>query len=114
MGFLRVGHDPALSGSSQPILDWIAGNEITHLAVHFDLDVLDPAFFPSLLFNKRGIPENTFDGIVQGTMKLEQVVRLLNDVAAAAEMVGLAITEHLPWDVLRLKQALAELPILKS
>lgn len=47
-------------------------------------------------------------------MKLEQVVRLLKDAAAAAEMVGLAITEHLPWDVLRLKSALAELPIMKS
>lgn len=45
---------------------------------------------------------------------MEQVIRLLKDVAAAADMVGLAITEHLPWDVLRLKHALADLPIMRS
>ena len=60
------------------------------------------------------MPEDTFDGIVQGTMKLEQVVRLLKDAGTAADMVGLAITEHLPWDVLRLKNTLADLPIMKS
>lgn len=113
---LGVRHTPAaeIADNSQPILDWIETEGITHLAIHFDLDVLDPAHFSSLLFNKPGVPEDTFDGIVRGTMKLEQVVRLLKDAAAAAEMVGLAITEHLPWDVLRLKSALAELPIMKS
>jgi len=39
------------------------------------------------------VPEDTFDGIVQGTMKLEQVVRLLKDAGTAADMVGLAITD---------------------
>jgi len=60
------------------------------------------------------VPENAFDGIVQGTMKLEQVVRLLKDAGRAADMVGLAITEHLPWDALRLKNALADLSIMRS
>lgn len=73
----------------------------------------DPAHFSSLLFNKPGVPKTAFDGIVQGTMKLEQVVRLLKNVAAAKDMFGLAITEHLPWDVLRLKNTLADLPIMK-
>lgn len=27
-------------------------------------------------------------------------------------MVGLALAEHLPWDMLRLKNGLAELPIM--
>ncbi len=113
--FLQLGvrHTPAaeIADSSRPILDWIEREGISHLAVHFDLDVLDPAHFSSLLFNKPGVPKSTFDGVVKGTMQLEQVVRLLKDVASAAEMVGLAITEHLPWDVLRLKNALAELAI---
>lgn len=113
---LGVCHTRAadIADSSQPILDWIARESIAQLAVHFDLDVLDPAHFSPLLFNKPEMPENAFDGIVQGTMKLEQVVRLLKDVAAEVDMVGLAITEHLPWDVLRLKNALADLPIMKS
>src|SRR3546814_11290305 len=85
-----------------------------HLAVHFDLDVLDPAHFSSLLFNRPGMSEGAFDGIEQGRMQLEQAVRLLKDVDAAVDMVGLTIAEHLPWDLLRLKNSLAELPIMKS
>lgn len=113
---LGVRHTPAaaIAETSQPILDWIASEGITHLAVHFDLDVLDPAYFSPLLFNRPDAPEGTFAGIEQGQMRLEQVVRLLKDVSAAADMVGLAIAEHLPWDMLRLKNGLAELSIMKS
>lgn len=113
---LGVWHTPAaaLADDSQPILDWIEMEGIMHLAVHFDLDVLDPAHFSPLLFHKPGVSEHTFDGIAQGTMKLEQAVRLLQDAGAAADMVGLAITELLPWDILRLKSSLADLPIMQS
>ena len=45
-------------------------------------------------------------------MRLDQVVRLLNDVARASDVVGLAITEHLPWDALELRNALRKLPLL--
>jgi arginase len=102
----------ALAETSQPVLEWIAAQSITHLAVHFDLDVLDPAYFRPLLFNKPGVAEDAFAGIPQGRMRLEQVVRLLNDVAAATDLVGLAITEHLPWDMLELRNALRKLPLL--
>ena len=78
----------ALAGTSQPVLDWIAAQTITHLAVHLDLDVLDPAHFRPLLFNKPSIPEDAFEGILQGRMRLDQVVRLLNDVAGATDVVG--------------------------
>ncbi|WP_203416410.1 hypothetical protein, partial [Paracoccus sp. MKU1] len=109
-------HIPAtdLAETSQPVLDWIAREGITHLAVHFDLDVLDPSHFSPLLFNRPDAATDAFAGIEQGRMRLEQVVRLLKDVSAAADMVGLAITEHLPWDMLRLRNALAELPIMKA
>src|SRR3546814_1729330 len=103
-----------LADSSRPILDWIETEGITHLAVHFDLDVLDLAHFSPLLFNRPGMPEGAFDGIEQGRMQLDQVVRLLKEIGAAVDMVGLAIAEHLPWDMLRLRNSLAELPIMKS
>lgn len=113
---LGIRHTPAadIAESSQPILDWIATERTTHLAVHFDLDVLDPAHFSPLLFNKPNVPEGTFDGIERGRMRLEQVIRLLKDAGSAADMVGLAVAEHLPWDMLRLKNGLAELPIMSS
>ena len=112
---LGVRHTPAaaIADSSQPILDWIQAEGITHLAVHFDLDVLDAGHFSPLLFNKPDQPPGTFDGIVQGTMRLEQVVRLLRDVSSVCDVVGLAIAEFLPWDMLRLRHALAGLPILQ-
>lgn len=113
---LGLQHIPAaaLAETTQPILDWISAAGITHLAVHFDLDVLDPVHFSPLLFNKPDAPAGAFDGIEQGQMRLEQIIRVLNDVAAAIDVVGLAITEHLPWDMLRLRNGLAELAILKS
>lgn len=113
---LGIRHVPAaaLAKDSRPVLDWIEAQGITRLAVHFDLDVLDPAHFSPLLFNRPGLPDDAFAGIVQGTMRLEQVARLLGDVGRAAEMVGLAVTEHLPWDMLRLKDAFAGLPIMRS
>lgn len=113
---LGLRHTPAtdLADSSQPILDWIAAEGITHLAVHFDLDVLDAVHFSPLLFNKPDAPENAFDGIVQGSMRLEQVIRLLQDVGRVSDMVGLTIAEFLPWDMLRLKEAFAGLPIMRQ
>lgn len=113
---LGLRHTPAadLARTSQPILDWIAAEGITHLAVHFDLDVLDPTQFSPLLFNRPDVEEGAFAGIEQGRMKLEQVIRLLKDAGAAAQIVGLAITEHLPWDMLRLRNGLAEIPVFKS
>lgn len=112
---LGIAHTPAaaIADSSQPILDWIRREGITHLAVHFDLDVLDPAHFSPLLFNRPDQSQGAFDGIVQGAMQLQQVIRLLQDVSAACDVVGLAIAEFLPWDMLRLKNALAALPIMQ-
>ncbi len=111
---LGVRHTPAadIADRSQPILDWIAAEGIRHLAVHFDLDVLAAAHFSPLLFNRPDAPPGAFDGIVQGTLRLEQVMRLLQDVSGACDVVGLAIAEFLPWDMLRLKDALASLQIM--
>lgn len=113
---LGLQHIPAtdLADNSKPVLDWIEQQEITHLAVHFDLDVLDPAHFSPLLLNKPGLSDDAFDGVPTGEMRLDQVVRLLTDVGAQTDIVGLAITEHLPWDMLRLSEALGELPILRD
>ncbi|HWQ11587.1 MAG TPA: arginase family protein [Roseiflexaceae bacterium] len=44
LGLRHTGSD-ALVDSSTPVLDWIASEGITHVAVHFDVDVLDPKTF---------------------------------------------------------------------
>ena len=66
------------------------------MAIHFDLDVMQPNEFHSLYFSNLSAKPNQFDGITQGEMKLEAVQRLISDVAKHAEIVGLGITEYQP------------------
>ncbi len=101
-----------LADNSNPVLDWIEEQDITHLAIHFDLDALDPAHFSPLLFNKPDLPYDAMEGVPTGEMRLDQVVRLINDMSVQTDIVGLAITEFLPWNMLRLSEALGDLPIL--
>jgi hypothetical protein len=44
-------------------------------------------------------------------MPIKEVVRLLSDVAQQADVVGLGITEFLPWDMVIVRDMLRELPI---
>lgn len=45
-------------------------------------------------------------------MSVGQVVRLLNDVAAVADVVGLAIAEYMPWEAIATRHLLRKLPLL--
>jgi arginase len=110
-GIRRAG--PAeLAGSSQPVIDWLKSTGVRHVAIHLDLDVLDPSQFRSLLFANPQSPPDAFAGIPVGKMSIANVVRLLGDVAAAVDVVGLGITEHLPWDALALRDMLRKLPLV--
>lgn len=109
---LRAATPEELAVSSDPVLEWLRETGVKQVAVHLDLDVLDPAYFRSLcIFDPEAAPE-AFDGIPQGRMRMAQVVRLLSDVGKVARVVGLTIAEHLPWDALALKNMLRALPIL--
>ena len=48
-----------------------------------------------------------------GQMKLYEVARVLNDVSQKAEIVGLSIAEHMPWDAINLRKTLSEISIFK-
>ncbi len=45
-------------------------------------------------------------------MPIKEVVRLLSDGAQQADVVGLGVTELLPWDMVIVRDMLRELPIL--
>jgi arginase len=109
---LRHAGPVDLATDSHAVLNWLEETGARKVAIHFDLDVLDPAQFRSLLFANPQTPAGAFDGIAQGSMSIEQVVRLINDVAKVADVVGLGITEHLPWDALAMKEMLKRLPLL--
>src|SRR5262245_41742771 len=111
VGLRHAGAD-ALADSSAPVLSWIASEGIRHLAVHFDVDVLDPKQFGPILFNKPDAPADAWADVPRGRMAPEHVVRLLRDVAAACEIVGLAIAEYMPWEAIATRKLLRRLPLL--
>ena len=108
---LRYADPATLRESSQSILDWIADNQIEHIAVHFDLDVLTPKDFRSIYPAE---PYLESFGAAIGQMTLVQVVRVLTDISRESDIVGLTIAEHLPWDAFNLRKALAQLAIFQD
>lgn len=98
-----------LAESTESIKKWIKESGIKHLAIHLDLDVLDPKAFRSLL---PANPEMPFNLSPKGTMQLPQLLNLIKELSEETEVVGLGITEHLPWDSINLKNLLGEIPIL--
>ncbi|WP_231410130.1 arginase family protein [Ralstonia solanacearum] len=111
LGLRHAGPD-ALAETSQPVLQWLRETGARRVAIHFDLDVLAPAQFRSLLFANPAAPADAFDGVAQGSMSIDQIVRLIQDVARVADVVGLGIAEHLPWDALAMKHMLERLPLI--
>ncbi|WP_340051742.1 arginase family protein [Pseudomonas proteolytica] len=109
---LSIATPEALISSSESVLEWIRLNEIKHLAIHFDLDVLNPIEFRSVFFGEPNPASDPYEAFPAGKMSVAQVVRLINDVSRATDVVGLGITEHLPWDAITLKDMLADIPIL--
>ena len=108
---LRRAASGELAENSDPVLQWIHDNDIGHVAIHFDLDVLDPRFFRSVLFNNPSVKEQ-FDAI-NGKMTLAQVARLINDVSARTEVAGMTFAEHMPWDDINLMNMMDSLPFMK-
>ncbi len=108
---LRLAGPDELKENSQPIIDWIEENQIEYLAVHFDLDVLTPKDFRSILPAEPYLED--FDAAI-GEMTLAQVVRVLKDVSTKAEIVGLGIAEHMPWDAINLRKSLSEISIFND
>ncbi|MCT8358601.1 arginase family protein [Xanthomonas citri pv. anacardii] len=109
---IRAASPADLRDSSAPVLDWIQQAKPKYLAIHLDLDVLDPAGFRSLLFANPDAAPDAFEGVAQGHMAMQAVTRLLSEVAEHVEVVGIGIAEHLPWDALALKNMLAQLPLI--
>jgi LysR family transcriptional regulator, hydrogen peroxide-inducible genes activator len=113
LAMVAAGATPSqLIDSSQPVVEWFRSIGARHVAIHFDLDVIDPAELRSLYFTRPNAAPGAFAGIPQGRMTIPQVVRLLNDVAEQVEVVGLGITEHLPWDAITIRDMLRALPLI--
>lgn len=103
---LRTATSHELEDNSGPVLDWIRDRGIKKLAVHLDLDVLDPNLFRSLLFNNPNAdsPVDAFSG----KMTINQLTRLIGDVSVNTDVVGLSFAEYMPWDCINIKNMLEQ------
>lgn len=98
LGIQSVGITDTVEDSRR-VLDWVAASGANRLAVHIDLDVLDPRDFTNSA-------DRQTDGI-----RASDLVRLVGDLSAAAEIVGLSLTEHVPVELMRLSGMLRGLPL---
>lgn len=98
-------------GSSQALTGWINDNGFERIAIHLDLDVLDPNFFRSLLFSNPGVKEHI--EAERGKTRLEDITRVLRDISAQATVVGMSFAEYMPWDALNLKKMFNALSFMK-
>ena len=88
--------------NSDAVLEWLKGTGASKVVIHFDLDVIDPAEMIAAV------------GVVPNGMKIAQVVRVINDIAARYDIVGLTLAEPMPRVAVKLKNMLNDLPLLKD
>lgn len=87
--------------NSDAIRVWLKSCGASKVMIHFDMDVLDPAEIIAAV------------GTDPNGMKMEQVIRVINDIAAEKEIVGLTVAEAMPRTAIRIKNMLNQLPLLK-
>lgn len=97
--------------NSEAVLKWLKDRHIENLAIHLDLDVLNPASFNSQLTNDPYATEKY--PTVTGKLDLKQITRLLMDISANTNVVGLTFAEYMPWDALYLQKMMSQLPIMR-
>lgn len=108
---LPVIKPQAVAQDSRAVLNWLRNSQIENIAIHLDLDVLNPSSFHSQLTND---PYSTKKyPTVTGQLDLRQITRLLRDISANANVVGLTFAEYMPWDALYLQKMMSQLPIMR-
>ena len=98
-GIASFGPDE-LRQSSQPLWDWLAATGCSRVDIHFDVDAVDSNEVVLGL------------GAVPNGLTSAQVRRIVADVAAATDVVGLTIAEFFPRQVMHLQSILRDFPLL--
>lgn len=87
--------------NSTTVLDWLKTTGASKVVIHFDLDALDPAEIIAAV------------GTDPDGLKIETVVRVINDIAKEYDVVGLTIAEPMPRVAIKIKNMLNQMPLLK-
>lgn len=99
-GIKHLTPEETASGSEK-VIEWLRNTGASNVAIHFDMDVLDPHEIIAAV------------GMVPDGMKIAEVVRVINDVAKEKNLVGLTVAEPMPRTAIILKEMLNQLPLLK-
>lgn len=108
---LQTIASPDLTPDNQAIFAWIRKNNFEHLAIHVDVDVLNPRSFYSQ-FSNNPISSQTFNN-VKGEMTIPQLSKIIQDVSLVTNIVGITFAEHMPWDALNLKKMMEQFSFMK-
>ncbi|MDT0652612.1 arginase family protein [Staphylococcus epidermidis] len=92
------------------IQQWIDDNNFEKIAIHFDIDVLNPEEFRSTYFAEPNVDE--FPSAA-GKMSLSRLSEILQGLFTNNDVVGFTIAEYMPWDEINLKDILKDLDIFK-
>lgn len=97
---LEVFAPQTLRETTAPLLDWLAGTGASRVAIHLDVDVVDSDEIVLGL------------GQVPGGLTLAQVHRVIADLGAHADVVGLTLAEYIPRQAMALGGMLRGLPLI--
>ena len=85
-----------VAADSSLILEWLKGTGASKVVIHFDMDMI------------AGV------GVEPNGMKINEVVRVINDIASECDLVGLTVAEPMPRIAIKLRNMLSQLPLLKA
>ena len=105
---MAVAAPDMLAKDGSLIRNWVREQGVEYVAVHFDLDALTPADFRSIY---PGEPYCEQFSAAVGELTLKQIETVLREASREAEIVGMTVAEHLPWDAFRLRETLSKLSI---
>lgn len=91
-----------VSGSSSAVIEWLKNTGASKVVIHFDLDVIDPAEMIA------GV------GVDPNGMKIDDVVRVINDISAEYDLLSLTVAEPMPRIAIKMRNMLGRLPLLKG
>ena len=91
---------------------WIKENNIQHLYIHFDIDVLSPQNFYATYFNNPQFI--TKPHTVEGIATVPKTWLFLTELNNQFDLVGLTIAEYMPWSVQQLANLMDNLKIFRQ
>lgn len=91
-----------VAGSSSAVMEWLKNTGASKVVIHFDLDVIDPAEMIA------GV------GVDPNGMKIDDVVRVINDISAEYDLLSLTVAEPMPRIAIKMRNMLGRLPLLNE